>query len=85
MDRKLIPNLKKLIKRQHGKVNYHLTQFFSGYGNFKTYHHRVGKTQSPSYQYGDSPHEDVLHTFLKYNIFTRERIALEMEFTAEGG
>ena len=59
----LISNLKAWVDRQHDKVNYHLTQFLSGHGNFHAYIYRMGKVQSTACQYSESPDEDALHTF----------------------
>lgn len=39
--RKLIPNIKKWWERNHGEVDYYLTQLLSGHGCFRAYLHKV--------------------------------------------
>ena len=44
---KLIPDIKKWTTRSHGEVNYHLTQFLTGHGGYRSYLHRFGHDDSP--------------------------------------
>lgn len=45
---RLIPSVSKWTSRPHGEVNFHLTQFLSGYGCFRWYLHRFGHAGSPA-------------------------------------
>lgn len=42
----LIPNIRPWYDRKHGEITYELTQALSGHGSFRTYVHRIGKTQT---------------------------------------
>lgn len=75
---RLIDNLAPWVERRHGEVNFYLTQFLTGHGCFNTYLHKMGKVESPSCQYGDSPLDDVGHTFFECERWTAERQRLEM-------
>lgn len=44
---RLIPDLSLWLNRTHGEVNFHMTQFLSGHGCFRTYLHRFGHARSP--------------------------------------
>ena len=61
MDRKAHTELEAMVERQHGEINYHLTQFLSGHGNFNACLHGMGKVQSPvSYTHLDVYKRQVL-------------------------
>ena len=55
----LILNLKGWIDHQHGEVNYLLTQFLSGYGNFNACLHGMRKVPSLACQPVSYTHLDV--------------------------
>lgn len=42
----LIPNIRQWIKCSHRHIDYHITQFISGHGFFRTYSKRMGKAES---------------------------------------
>lgn len=44
---RLIPNVSTWVNREHGEVNFYLTQFLSGHGCFRQYLHRCGHASSP--------------------------------------
>lgn len=44
---RLIPNVSTWVNREHGEVNFYLTQFLSGHGCFRQYLHRCGHAASP--------------------------------------
>ena len=44
---RLIPEISGWVGRQHGEVNFHLTQILSGHGCFRQYLHRFGHAVSP--------------------------------------
>jgi Reverse transcriptase (RNA-dependent DNA polymerase)/Endonuclease-reverse transcriptase len=45
---RLIPSIEEWLKRPHGEVNFHMTEFLSGHGGFRSYLHRIGRASSPS-------------------------------------
>lgn len=42
--RRLIPNVRPWLNRNHGSLNYFTTQVFSGHGSFRSYTNKIGKT-----------------------------------------
>ncbi|CAD7089303.1 unnamed protein product [Hermetia illucens] len=44
---RIISDVSKWIKRRHGEVSYHLTQFLSGHGGYRAYLYRFGRDDSP--------------------------------------
>lgn len=46
--RLLIPDLTHWVTRTHGDINYYLSQFLSGHGNFRSYLHRFKIKDSPA-------------------------------------
>ncbi|XP_066261160.1 uncharacterized protein, partial [Euwallacea similis] len=43
--KKLIPNLDTWVSCKHKRLNYYLTQAFTGHGSFRAFTHRIGKTE----------------------------------------
>lgn len=76
---KLIPKLNVWINRNHGEVNYYLTQFLSGHGYFQAYLHKVEKTGSPECVYCGAESDSALHTFFVCDRWSEPRRRLEME------
>lgn len=50
------------MDRNHGEVNYSLTQFLSGHGYFNEYLARMGKVEDAACQYHDTIKDDAHHT-----------------------
>lgn len=74
---RLIPKIGTWLSRQHGTVDYYLTQVISGHGCFKAYLYRVGHAQNPyCEQCGPSVIEDAEHAFFKCPRFNSIRSAL---------
>lgn len=44
--RSLIPDVRRWVVRKHGETGYYLTQALSGHGSFRTYLHKIGKSES---------------------------------------
>ena len=44
---KLIPKIELWINRNHCEVNYHLKQFVTGHGGYRSYLHKYGHDDSP--------------------------------------
>lgn len=74
---RIIPNIKAWVEREHGEVDYHLTQLLTGHGCFNAYLHRMHKVESPACQYGDSDRDDALHTFFECRRWDADRRELE--------
>lgn len=79
---RLVGDLRKWINRQHGEVNYYVTQLLTGHGYFRKYLHRMGKTRNMTCQYGDADQDDALHTFFACERWTTYRQTLETEVGA---
>ena len=74
---RLIREVAPWFKRQHGEVNFYVTQFLTGHGLFYAYLHKMGKTADAGCIHGDSPHDDALHTFFVCEVWSDERRALQ--------
>lgn len=64
---RLIKSVKTWTQREHGEINYYLTQFLSGHGYFLSYLEKMRKVTSPVCLYCEG-YDDAEHTF-----FTCER------------
>lgn len=60
--RSLIRNLSAWVGRNHGEMNFHLTQLLSGHGCFSSYIHRIGKKETPACRHCNSVLDDAHHT-----------------------
>lgn len=58
----LIPQLEKWTRRQHGQLNYYLTQALSGHGCFKAYLHRFKLSESSTCDFCGNEDDDAEHT-----------------------
>uniref|UniRef100_T1HX87 3'(2'),5'-bisphosphate nucleotidase 1 n=1 Tax=Rhodnius prolixus TaxID=13249 RepID=T1HX87_RHOPR len=65
--------------REHGEVDYYLTQFLTGHGCFTSYLYRMGKVGDLSCVFGDSDLDDARHTFFLCDRWVPERESLEQE------
>lgn len=72
---RLIPNLPPWLNRQHGEVNYHVTQFLSGHGHFNAYLFRYRRRDSPQCDYC-TEEDDAYHTFFACPRWAEEKTAL---------
>uniref|UniRef100_A0A6V7IRC4 Reverse transcriptase zinc-binding domain-containing protein n=1 Tax=Bracon brevicornis TaxID=1563983 RepID=A0A6V7IRC4_9HYME len=59
----LIPNLDRWVNRQHGEVNFYLTQMLSNHGCFRAYLHRFKHESIPDCPAGCGTPEDAEHVF----------------------
>lgn len=71
------------IERQHGEVNYHLTQFLSGHGHFNEYLHRRSRKNSPLCDYCNNVVDSAEHTFFSCNRFAEIRRTCEAALGVE--
>lgn len=74
---RLIGDLREWVEREHGEVDFYLTQLLTGHGCFGAYLHKMRKLASPECQYGDSDFDDVLHTFFHCVRWEADRRDLE--------
>lgn len=73
---RLIPRLAPWLDRQHGEVNYYLTQFLTGHGLFGAYLHKMGKRPEPKCHCG-AANDDPLHMFFECDKWKEERRVLQ--------
>lgn len=75
---KLIPDVGVWLQREHGQLNYYLTQFLSGHGCFRSYLYKFGHDSSPFCQRcSDDVYEDPEHIFFICPLFVADRENLE--------
>lgn len=75
----LIPNIRIWLNRNHGEVNYYLTQMISGHGYFRKYLHRMGKCDMPFCLYEETEViDDAAHTFFTCTRWVNARHQLEI-------
>lgn len=83
---KVLPNVTRWVERNHGDVDYYVTQLLTGHGYFRKYLFRIGKTDAPSCIYEDADIDDANHTFFHCKKWHLQRAATETitgELTAE--
>lgn len=69
---KIIRNLNQWISRQHGDVNYWLSQFLTGHGIYASYLKRIGKKQTDICWYCEDS-DDAQHTFFHCSRWETQR------------
>ena len=60
---RLINQLDTWLDRDHGEVNYYLTQLLTGHGYFRAYLYRMKKTNGAECRYCGHDRDDAEHTF----------------------
>lgn len=76
---RLIPRLEPWCSRQHGEVNYHLTQALTGHGCFGAYLHRIGRKDTDACTQCGAPQDDAEHTIMACPVWSESRHQLEAE------
>ena len=76
---RLIPNIEKWINRKNGEVCYHLTQFLTGHGGYRSYLYRFGHDDSAMCPACPEEEENVEHVMLTCKRFKEERRNLEWQ------
>lgn len=74
---RLIPQLDAWLNRNHGEVNYWLTQMLTGHGCFRSYLHRFNRDDSPECPACPGVTEDTEHVFFACPRFNSLRNDLE--------
>ncbi|GBP63021.1 hypothetical protein EVAR_43769_1 [Eumeta japonica] len=75
---RLIPQIDVWLNRNHGEVNYYLTQMLSGHDCFRAYLHRFKRDDSPEYPSYPGKPEDAEHVFFVRPRFNLQRDQLEI-------
>ena len=65
--------------RPFGEINFYLTQFFTGHGNFNAYLHRMTRKSSPLCEYCPFQEDTAEHTFFKCERWMAQRCTLEAD------
>lgn len=76
----LIPNINSWISRNHGELDFHLTQLLSGHGCFKQYLHRFKYEDDPFCPNCPDEIEDARHILLYCPRFDAERANVSEAF-----
>lgn len=74
----LIPNVNKWVKRKHGRIGYHLTQFLIGHGCFQSYLHRFARVASAECVYCGYEDDNAEHTFFNCGRWASKKRGLEI-------
>lgn len=75
----LIPNIQKWVKRKHGNVHFHLTQFLTGHGSFGAYLLKFGRRQDDKCQLcGVSP-DTVQHAIFECDMWHKQRLEIRTD------
>lgn len=74
---RLIPDVKKWVNRNHGEVNYHLTQFLTGHGCYGEYLHRFHRRISDECQLCGVRPDTAEHAVFECDAWTRQRREIE--------
>lgn len=70
--RRLMPDIRQWVTRQHGDITYYIAQVFSNHGCFFSYLHRFKRADSPSCRYCHQ--EDTAeHTLFECSQWTQQR------------
>lgn len=75
----LIPELRRWIRREHGQVNYYMTQALSGHGSFKAYLKRFKISQQSTCDFCACDYDDAEHTLFHCTEWKSSREAAEMK------
>lgn len=77
--RKLIPDLRPWVRRNHGGTSFHLTQALAGHGCFPAYLNRFGLLLSPACWFYGHHTDDAQHTLFECEMWHEKRRELETE------
>ncbi|KAL1464107.1 hypothetical protein WDU94_003785 [Cyamophila willieti] len=70
--RRLMPDIRQWVTRQHGNVTYYIAQALSNHGCFTSYLHRFKRANSPSCRYC-SQEDTAEHTLFECTEWTQQR------------
>jgi len=76
----LIPNIALWMNRNHGEMDFYITQFFSGHGGFKAYLYRFKLEEDPFCPSCLNESEDSIHIFFYCPRFNSGREELQSVF-----
>lgn len=69
----LIPEIEPWLGRQHGEIEYYVTQLLSGHGYFRSYLHKVHKAETSDCMYCPGALDDACHTFFQCDRWQGQR------------
>lgn len=70
-------NVTDVVDRDHGEVNYYLTQFLGEYSYFNAYLARMGKVEHAMCHYHGSTEDGGCHTIFEYERWNDQRASLQ--------
>lgn len=73
----LVGDVAKWSRRNHGQVNFHLTQLLSGHGCFGSYLEKIKKEVPPGCHHCPAQVDDARHTLIECSAWNIERVLLE--------
>jgi hypothetical protein len=79
--RQLLPRIAEWTGRNHGELEYHITQALTGHGCFAAFLNKIGKENSPKCWYCDAEVDDVEHTLFRCERWDYERLQVMRETT----
>ena len=79
---RLIPTVRPWVERQHGEVDFFVTQFLSGHGYYRAYLHRMGKVADSDCLYCPGIADTAEHTFFECDRWHVQRAHLSAEIGA---
>ncbi|XP_076301686.1 uncharacterized protein LOC143219700 [Lasioglossum baleicum] len=72
----IIPNIQEWTDRNHGDLDFYVTQALTGHGVFNTFRQRIGRTQNAACWYHPGVVDDPEHTFVLCQQWEEERCRL---------
>nr|BAC57914.1 reverse transcriptase [Anopheles gambiae] len=81
--RRLIPNIQPWITRRHGNIEFHMSQFLSGHGFFRSHLHRMGYVPSPVCPACGDENQTAEHTIFICGMYLLTRLRLEQDLQAD--
>lgn len=77
--KRLIPDLEVCLDREHGYLDFFLTQFLTGHGAFGSYLHRFKLVDNDLCKFCTVYRETPKHTFFECSRFINDKMKIEAE------
>ncbi|KMQ90528.1 reverse transcriptase [Lasius niger] len=74
----IVPNLSEWIAREHGGLNYYLTQFLTAHGSFGYFLHKIKKRETPSCFHCNADVDTVDHTLRQCPTWEKDRTQMRI-------
>ena len=78
----LIRNVKEWTTRDHGRIDYWITQALGGHGCFSAFLFKYKKRSYPTFQDCGAGSDDAEHAFFRCRVYTEERVQLQHSIDA---